>query len=122
MLPAPRRVRSYLGHGPKFVDLTTGYELQELWCAVLGLNQFELPADRCAILVPLWSHGRFHIRTTVAAMFSARAAPSGSDSEAIAGADATTPGSFDLAAVFGDMLTATTATGGNFLIDILPSL
>jgi hypothetical protein len=32
-----------------------------------------------------------------------------------------TPGSFDLAAVFGDMLHAT-ATGGNFLTDILPAL
>jgi hypothetical protein len=31
------------------------------------------------------------------------------------------PGNFDLAAVFGDMLNAT-ATGGNFLVDILPSL
>ena len=46
----------------------------------------------------------------------------GTGSTAFAGSDFTTPGSFDLAAVvFGDMLNAT-ATGGNFLIDILPSL
>ena len=45
----------------------------------------------------------------------------GSDSTAIAGADATTAGDSDLAAVFGDMLNAL-ATGGNFLTDILPSL
>jgi len=42
-------------------------------------------------------------------------------SSADAGANLTTPGSFDLAAVFGDMLHAV-ATGGNFLIDIVPSL
>jgi hypothetical protein len=45
----------------------------------------------------------------------------GTDSSAISGADLTThtPGSFDLAAAFGDMLHAN-ATGGNFLVDILP--
>jgi hypothetical protein len=45
----------------------------------------------------------------------------GTDSTAIAGANATTAGDSDLATVFGDMLNAT-ATGGNFLLDILPSL
>jgi hypothetical protein len=45
----------------------------------------------------------------------------GTDSTAEAGANATAPGSFDLAAVSGDMLTAT-ATGSNFLADIVPSL
>ncbi len=45
----------------------------------------------------------------------------GTDSTAEAGANATTPGSFDLAAISGDMLTAT-ATGSNFLADILPAL
>jgi hypothetical protein len=37
------------------------------------------------------------------------------------GSDPTTAGDWDLAAVFGDMLDAN-ATGGNFLLDILPSL
>ena len=36
------------------IDITAG----QMWCATLGLNQFELPADRYAILVPLWSRGR----------------------------------------------------------------
>lgn len=31
-------------------------------------------------------------------------------------------GNFDLAAVFGDALSSTAATGGNFLVDIVPSL
>jgi len=31
-------------------------------------------------------------------------------------------GSYDLAAVFGDSLGTASATGGNFLLDILPSL
>jgi hypothetical protein len=43
----------------------------------------------------------------------------GTGSLADSGADATTPGDFDLAAVFGDSLNAL-ATGGNFLTDILP--
>ena len=37
------------------------------------------------------------------------------------GSGPTTAGDWDLAAVFGDMLHAS-ATGGNFLLDILPSL
>jgi hypothetical protein len=45
----------------------------------------------------------------------------GTDSTAIAGSTATTPGDFDLAAVLGDMYNAV-ATGGNYLVDILPSL
>jgi len=47
----------------------------------------------------------------------------GTGSTAIAGPDFATEtvGSFDLAAVFGDMLHAV-ATGSNFLVDILPSL
>jgi hypothetical protein len=46
----------------------------------------------------------------------------GTDSTATAGDPTTvTPGSFDLAAVFGDMLNAM-ATGGNFMVDILPML
>jgi hypothetical protein len=45
----------------------------------------------------------------------------GTGSTAFAGSDPTTAGSFDLAAVFGDMLNAM-ATGKDFLIDILPSL
>jgi hypothetical protein len=45
----------------------------------------------------------------------------GTGSTATAGADLTTPGDFDLATVFGDLLNAV-ATGGNFLVDILPSL
>jgi len=36
-----------------------------------------------------------------------------------AGANAANPGDFDLAVIFGDMLTAV-ASGGNFLTDILP--
>jgi hypothetical protein len=43
----------------------------------------------------------------------------GTSSTAIAGASENTAGSFDLAQPFGDMLTAV-ATGGNFLVDILP--
>lgn len=43
----------------------------------------------------------------------------GMGSTAVAGADLSTPGDFDLAAVFGDLLSAM-ATGGNFLSDILP--
>ena len=39
-----------------------------------------------------------------------------------AGANASDPGSYDLASAFGDALQATSATGGNFLVDILPSL
>jgi hypothetical protein len=45
----------------------------------------------------------------------------GTDSSAFAGGDSSAVGNFDLAAVFGDMLTAT-ATGGSGLVDILPSL
>jgi hypothetical protein len=44
----------------------------------------------------------------------------GTGSTADAGADVSAPGNFDLAAVFGDMLHATMATGGNFLVDIVP--
>jgi len=46
----------------------------------------------------------------------------GSDSSAFAGADSSAAGNFDLAAVFADGLSSTTATGGNFLVDILPTL
>jgi hypothetical protein len=48
----------------------------------------------------------------------------GTGSTALAGPDFTTDtvGSFDLGAVFGDGLSSTAATGGNFLVDILPSL
>jgi hypothetical protein len=42
-------------------------------------------------------------------------------STADAGANLTDPGSFDFASVFGDSLTAT-ATGANFVFDIVPSL
>jgi hypothetical protein len=45
----------------------------------------------------------------------------GIGSSAIAGANATTPGDLDLAAVFGGMLNAL-AAGGSNLVDILPSL
>jgi hypothetical protein len=49
--------------------------------------------------------------------------PSGTvGSDAIVGANLTTAGDYDLASVFGDALHATTATGANFLVDILPSL
>ncbi len=37
-------------------------------------------------------------------------------------ADVGFPGSFDLGAVFGDDLTSSGAQGGNFLVDLLPSL
>jgi hypothetical protein len=40
----------------------------------------------------------------------------------VSGASATAPGDFDLGAVFGDGLSSTMATGGNFLTDIVPSL
>jgi hypothetical protein len=43
----------------------------------------------------------------------------GTSSTAIAGASENAAGSFDLGQAFGDMLTAV-ATGGNFLVDILP--
>jgi hypothetical protein len=46
----------------------------------------------------------------------------GTGSTADAGADFSAAGNFDLGAVFGDMLNSTGATGGNFLVDILPSL
>jgi hypothetical protein len=45
----------------------------------------------------------------------------GTDSTAAAGSSMTTPGDFDLAAVFGDMLHAL-ATGVSNMVDILPSL
>lgn len=47
----------------------------------------------------------------------------GNSSHALAGANTGAPGDFDLGAVFGDGFGPTTAaTGGNFLVDILPSL
>jgi hypothetical protein len=46
----------------------------------------------------------------------------GNSSDATAGSTLTAPGDFDLAAVFGDMLHSTAATGGNYLVDILPTL
>ncbi len=46
----------------------------------------------------------------------------GNGSDATAGSTLSAPGDFDLAAVFGDMLHSTAATGGNFLVDILPTL
>ena len=46
----------------------------------------------------------------------------GNASDATAGSTLTAPGDFDLAAVFGDILHSTAATGGNFLVDILPTL
>jgi hypothetical protein len=45
----------------------------------------------------------------------------GTGSTAFAGSDPTTAGDWDLAAAFGGMLHAS-ATGGNFLLDILSSL
>jgi trimeric autotransporter adhesin len=45
----------------------------------------------------------------------------GSESYALAGSSFTDPGSFDLAAIFGDSLDAS-AKGANFLVEILPSL
>jgi hypothetical protein len=45
----------------------------------------------------------------------------GDGSSALAGGELTAPASFDLAAVFADMLDAN-ATDNNFLLDILPSL
>jgi hypothetical protein len=45
----------------------------------------------------------------------------GTESYALAGSSFTDPGSFDLAAVFGDSLD-TYAQGANFLVEILPSL
>jgi hypothetical protein len=47
------------------------------------------------------------------------AAGLGTGSTADAGSDAPTAGNFDLAAVFGDALTAT-ATSGSFVADIAP--
>jgi hypothetical protein len=44
----------------------------------------------------------------------------GTDSTAVAGSDATSPGSFDLAAVVLGDLASAVATGGNFLVDIVP--
>jgi hypothetical protein len=44
----------------------------------------------------------------------------GAFSYADAGANATDPGNFDLAGAFGEGLNSTGATGGNFLVDILP--
>ena len=45
------------------------------------------------------------------------------DSTAVAGEGLDIPGSFDLAAVFGDGFdTFPAATGGNFLVEILPML
>jgi hypothetical protein len=46
----------------------------------------------------------------------------GTDSTAFAGANATDPDNFDLAAVVGDGLNAHTAIGGDYLLDILPAL
>lgn len=46
----------------------------------------------------------------------------GNGSDATAGASPSAPGDFDLAAIFGDLLHSTGATGGNFLVDILPTL
>jgi hypothetical protein len=45
----------------------------------------------------------------------------GNESFALSGSSFTDPGSFDLAAIFGDSLNAS-AQGGNFLVEILPSL
>jgi hypothetical protein len=45
----------------------------------------------------------------------------GGGSSALAGSDAGGAGNFDLAAAFGDMLSAS-AQGSNFLVDIVPSL
>lgn len=41
-------------------------------------------------------------------------------SQAAAGASVTDPGNFDLSVVVGEMLNSTAATGGDFLVDILP--
>jgi hypothetical protein len=46
----------------------------------------------------------------------------GTESTATAGSDLIGPGSFDLAAVVDEAAVNATATGGNFLVDILPSL
>jgi hypothetical protein len=46
----------------------------------------------------------------------------GTFSYADAGASATDPGNFDLAGAFGPDLSSTMATGGNYLVDIMPSL
>ena len=63
--------------------------------------------------------GSFIGNNDVAAVFN----PFGTaGSEAYAGAGLGTPGDFDLSAVFGDSLFSEGATGGNYLIEILPSL